>query len=403
MRLNPRDILGIAWDGMKSRKFRFALNLIGILIGCAAVTGLISITAGLTNTVSGQLQILGPQSIMIVPGQVSNMRSMGSGGLGTSEIGWKELQIVERISHVSEVTPIIGNKFVSFNIKGKTYRSQVYGITEAFQRINPNVELAQGREFENSESGVIIVGANIALPSNKDAPIINLGDRVILQAKVNGEDKSLTVRVIGILKKTGGSLISLDDAIAMPLRDAQSFFNTGNSFTYLMAQADDINTVTETSKAIKSRLGSGYIAVDQEQAKSSIEAVTGTISAVLGGIAAISLIVAGVGIINTMTVSVMERTREIGVLKALGSKSRDILMMFLAEAVLTGIIGGALGALLGFGLGWLVGSIVGVQASISIIIGVEVVGFSVFISAVSGMYPAWRASQLNPVEALRSE
>jgi putative ABC transport system permease protein len=198
-------------------------------------------------------------------------------------------------------------------------------------------------------------------------------------------------------------LISLDDALAMPLRDAQSFFNIGNSFTYLMAQADDINTVTETSKAIKTRLGSGYIAVSQEQAQNSVEAVTGTISAVLGGIAAISLIVAGVGIINTMTVSVMERTREIGVLKALGSKSRDVLLMFLTEAVLTGIIGGTTGALLGFGLGSLVGGIVGVQASISVIIGVEVVGFSIVVSALSGMYPAWRASQLNPVEALRSE
>lgn len=401
--MNPRDILGVAWDGMKSRKFRFALNLIGILIGCAAVTGLISITAGLTSTVTGQLQILGPQNIMIVPGQVSSMRSMGPGSLGTSEIGWKELQIIERVAHVSEVTPIIGNKFVSFNIKGKTYRSQVYGVTEAFQRINQNVELEKGRVFENSDSGVIIVGANIAWPPNKEAPIIDLGDRLILQSKVKGEDKSITVRVIGILKKTGGSLISLDDALAMPLRDAQSFFNTGNSFTYLMAQADDINTVTETSKAIKTRLGSGYIAVSQEQAQNSVEAVTGTITAVLGGIAAISLIVAGVGIINTMTVSVMERTREIGVLKALGSKSRDVLLMFLTEAVLTGIIGGTTGALLGFGLGSLVGGIVGVQASISVIIGVEVVGFSMVVSALSGMYPAWRASQLNPVEALRSE
>ncbi len=399
--MNPLDITAMAWEGVKSRRLRFILNLIGILIGCAAVTGLISITAGLTSTVTGQLQILGPQNIMIVPGQASNMRSMGPSGIGTSSIGWKELQIVERVSHVLEVTPIIGNKFVSYNIKGKSYRSQVYGITEAFQRINKNVELTNGREFENSDSGVVIIGANVAWPSNKDSPIISLGDRIIIQTKVNNEDKSLTVRVIGILKKTGGSLITLDDAIAMPLRDAQSFFNTGNSFTYLMAQADDVNTVTETSKAIKTRLGLGYVVVDQEQAKSSVEAVTGTISAVLGGIAAISLIVAGVGIINTMIVSVIERTKEIGTLKALGAKSRDILQMFLLESILTGFIGGLLGAVLGLVLSIVIGRIIGVEISPSLILSVEVIGFAIVTSMLSGLYPAWRASKLSPVEALR--
>jgi len=370
------------------------------LIGCAAVTGLISITAGLSNTVSSQLQIFGPQNIMVVPGQTgSSFR-----GLSLGQIGWKELQIVEKTPHITGVAPIIGNQFVSYSVKGKTYRSQVYGINEEFQRINQSVELNQGRKLEKGDSGVVIVGANVAWPQDKDTPIIALGDRLIIQAKVAGETKTMTVRVIGILKKTGGSFgISLDDAMAIQLRDAQSFFNTGNQYTYLMAQADDLNTVNQISKDVKARLGTGYLVVSYDQAKSSVEAVTGTISAVLGGIAAISLIVAGVGIVNTMTVSVLERTREIGVLKAIGSKSRDILLMFISEAVLTGIIGGILGAALGFSLGQVVGNLVGVQASASLFIGVEVVGFAIIVSAISGMYPAWHASRLNPVEALRSE
>jgi putative ABC transport system permease protein len=210
--------------------------------------------------------------------------------------------------------------------------------------------------------------------------------------------------VIGILKKTGGSFgISLDDSIAIPMRDAQSLYNIGAQYTYLMAQADDITQVTQIAKDIKVRLGTGYMAVSYDTAKSSVEAVTGSISAVLGGIAAISLIVAGVGIINTMTVSVLERTREIGVLKAIGSKSRDILLMFITEAALTGIFGGALGATLGFGLGQIVGGMVGVPPSISLDTGVMVIGFAIIVSVLSGMYPAWRAANLNPVEALRSE
>lgn len=134
-----------------------------------------------------------------------------------------------------------------------------------------------------------------------------------------------------------------------------------------------------------------------------VGSIIGTINAVLGGIAGISLLVAGVGIINTMTVSVLERTKEIGVLKAIGAKSGDVLTLFLSEAVMTGITGGALGAVAGFGLSHLIAGYVGISSSPSADLGVLVVGFAVVTCVVSGLYPAWRASRLNPVEALRHE
>ena len=129
----------------------------------------------------------------------------------------------------------------------------------------------------------------------------------------------------------------------------------------------------------------------------------GTIEAVLGGIAAISLIVAGVGIINTMTVSVMERTREIGVLKAVGAKSRDVLLMFISEAVVTGIFGGVTGSLLGVLLAQVIGGYINMPPDPSLGLVVFVVGYAVATSVISGLYPAWRASNLHPVEALRYE
>jgi putative ABC transport system permease protein len=140
-----------------------------------------------------------------------------------------------------------------------------------------------------------------------------------------------------------------------------------------------------------------------DTARQQINNVLGTIGAVLGGIAAISLIVAGVGIINTMTVSVMERTKEIGTLKALGAKSRDILLMFLSESVLTGFVGGVIGSALGLGLSAGIGQIIGLEVSPSLLLSVEVIGFAVLTSILSGLYPAWRASNLSPVEALRHE
>jgi putative ABC transport system permease protein len=134
-----------------------------------------------------------------------------------------------------------------------------------------------------------------------------------------------------------------------------------------------------------------------------VNTILGTIQGVLGGIAAISLVVAGVGIINTMTISVLERTREIGTLKALGAKSRDVLFMFLSEAVLTGVVGGLIGAFGGFGLSVAVGNYIGLAPDLSLSLGVLVVGFAVVTCVLSGLYPAWHASRMNPVEALRYE
>jgi putative ABC transport system permease protein len=170
-----------------------------------------------------------------------------------------------------------------------------------------------------------------------------------------------------------------------------------------MAQANSIDNVVKAAAAIKAKLGKGYSAITYQSAKATMDQVLGSIQAVLGGIAAISLVVAGVGIINTMTISVMERTREIGVMKAIGSKSRDIMLMFISEAILTGFIGGIIGVLLGFGLSGVVGNFIGITPITSVMNGVLVIGFAVLTTTVSGLYPAWHAANLNPVEALRSE
>jgi putative ABC transport system permease protein len=396
--LKPGDIIGSAWESVRSRKFRFALNLIGILIGCAAVTGLVSITQGLSDSVGGQLQVFGPQNVMVVPG------GMSATSFGSSALTYKDLTTIESVPHVAAATPIISNKVVSYTVKGKTYRGSTYGLTDEFQQLNTSFDVAEGRPFTRSDNGVVIIGANIAWPQDQEAPILEVGDRITLHTRVGDIEKTLTVRVLGVLTKMGSTFgINLDDAIALPLRDAQQFFETGNEFSFIMAQADSIDNVAAAAAGIKSKLGKGYNAVTYESAKATMDQVLGSIQAVLGGIAAISLVVAGIGIINTMTISVMERTREIGVLKAIGSKSSDVMLMFIAEAVLTGIIGGVLGVLLGFSLSGVIGSFIGISSVPSLVNGLLVVGFAVVTTTLSGLYPAWRASNLNPVEALRSE
>ncbi len=393
------DIALMAVESLNERKFRFALNLIGILIGCTAVTSLVSLTQGLSNDVNQQLEVFGPQNIMVIPGTVQRGR-----GVVATSLSWRDLETVSRVQEAKVATPIIANKFVSFTVKGWDFVAEAFGVTNEYFEINKNAEVEDGRALLRTDTSAVIVGANIAQPRGEDEPIIEVGDRLTISAKVNDAQKELTLRVVGIYERTGGSFgANLDDAIGFPLRTAQQFFEVGGEFDYIMVQADSLDVVEDVVERIEEKMGDTVTVISFESAQELVGEVLGTIEAVLGGIAAISLIVAGVGIINTMTVSVLERTREIGVLKAIGAKSRDVLFMFLSEAVVTGVAGGVAGSIFGVVLSQIIGDYINLPPSPSIALGVYVVGFAVVTSVVSGLYPAWRASNLNPVEALRFE
>jgi putative ABC transport system permease protein len=397
--VNLIDIFLIATNGLKERKFRFALNLIGILIGCTAITGLISITEGLQSNVAGQLNVFGPNNLIIIPGELTQGPTI-SGATFT----WRDLDLVRRENYVKGATPIIANKFAEYTIEGRYFRTDVYGVEKEYKELNPNTELADGRNFVQSDSAVVIVGSNIAKPRDLDDPIVDLGDRIKIKAIVDGLEKELTVRVIGILQETGSSFgANLDDSISIPLRTAQQLYEVGGEFSYLLAQADNIEVVDLAAEGIELLMGDRATVITAEAAQEQVDSILGTIQSVLGGIAGISLVVAGVGIINTMTVSVMERTKEIGSMKAIGAKSLDVLLMFLSEAVLTGFFGGMVGAGFGFLIARIIGRFIDLPTSSSLILGAEVILFAIVTSVLSGLYPAFRASNMNPVEALRHE
>jgi putative ABC transport system permease protein len=397
--VNPIDIFLTATNGLRERKFRFALNLVGILIGCAAITGLISITEGLQTNIIGQLNVFGPSNLIIIPGELTQ----GPTITGVT-FNWRDVDLVDRVDYVKGVTPIIANKFAEYTIKGRYFRTDVYGVEREYKELNPNTELAAGRNFIQSDSAVVIVGSNIAKPRDLDESIVDLGDRIKIKALVDGVEKELTLRVIGILKETGSSFgANLDDSISIPLRTAQQLFEIGGEFSYLLAQADNIDVVNLAADGIEEKMGDRATVVTAASAQEQVDSILSTLQAVLGGIAGISLVVAGVGIVNTMTVSVMERTKEIGTMKAIGAKSFDVLLMFISEAMLTGFIGGAIGAGFGFMLARLIGRFIDLPTSSSLMLGAKVILFAIVTSVSSGLYPAYRASKMNPVEALRHE
>ncbi|MDP6047924.1 MAG: ABC transporter permease [Candidatus Bathyarchaeota archaeon] len=393
------DILRMSLESLKERKFRFALNLIGILIGCTAVTGLVSITQGLSNNINTQLEVFGPQNIMVIPGQIQQGR-----GIVGSTLNWRDLELISKVEDVNVATPIIANKIVSFSVRGRSFMVEMFGVTSKYFEINKANEVDDGRQLLRTDTSAVVIGANIADPLDEDEPILGVGDRLKVKAKVNGNEKELALRVVGIYGRTGGSFgADLDNSIAIPLRTAQQFWEIGGEFDYFIVQAETLEVISDVVERIEDKLGEAVTVISFESAQELVGEVMGTIEAVLGGIAAISLIVAGVGIINTMTVSVMERTREIGVLKAVGAKSRDVLLMFISEAVVTGIFGGVTGSLLGVLLAQVIGGYINMPPDPSLGLVVFVVGYAVATSVISGLYPAWRASNLHPVEALRYE
>jgi len=394
-----RDIAQMSLESLKERKFRFALNLIGILIGCTAVTGLVSITQGLSNDVNTQLEVFGPQNIMVIPGQMQRGR-----GIVGSTLNWRDLEIISKIEDVNIATPIIANKIVSFNVRGRPFLAEMFGVTNEYFEINKNSEVEDGRSLLRTDNSAVVIGANIAQPLDEDEPILEVGDRLKVKAKVNGVEKELSLRVVGVYGRTGGSFgADLDNSIGIPLRTAQQFWEIGGEFDYFMVQAESLEVVSEVEDRIEDKMGEAVMVISFESAQELVGDVLGTIESVLGGIAAISLIVAGVGIINTMTVSVMERTREIGVLKAIGAKSSDVLFMFISEAIVTGIVGGVMGSLFGVFLSQVIGDYINMPPAPTPGLLLFVIGFAVATSVISGLYPAWRASGLNPVEALRYE
>jgi len=407
----------MSFEGLGERKFRFALNLLGIMIGCAAVTGLISLTQGMNNEITSQMGILGTSTITVIPGarmsRVMDSAQEGGmmmgppsgGGIGmgtTSELDWRDVDQIKKIHGIDLVDPGVSGGQGVYIRKGATFSVSAEGITDTYFEINEADEILEGRELTRSDKAVVIIGYSLAYPFEGDEQYLEVGDRIKLTSEVNKEEKTLSLRIVGILEESGGSFGSGDKSFLIPLRTYEQFFETGGEYTTIQVKVVDPETINQISDEIEETLEDVSV-ITSEAAMSMVDSIIGTVEAVLGGIAGISLLVAGVGIINTMTVSVMERTREIGTLKAIGARSSDVLLLFLTEAVMTGIAGGTLGAVFGFILSTVVGEYVGVVPEVSLNLGVITLLFAVVTCVVSGIYPAWRAAQLHPVDALRSE
>jgi len=264
--MNIKDVLVMSVEGLGESKFRFALNLVGILIGCAAITGLISMTQGMSMEINDQMSGLGAMTItimpdMMMPGSMDSSSDMGEGMSSRMEdmnkdidLDWRDVQYIEKIAHVELVSPTISGGTVSYTARGGSYSSSVTGVTEQYFEVNSATEIEDGRPIIRSDKAAAVIGFSIANPDETKDPIYKAGDRMRITANVDDVEKELTLRIVGILEDSGGGFSGSNTAIYIPLSTCEQFFETGADYSNIQVLVDDSGNVESVAGEIENNL-----------------------------------------------------------------------------------------------------------------------------------------------------
>ena len=401
------EYLSLAWDSITHRSTRSLLTVLGIMIGIGAIVALIAVGQGLQDTVTTQFEKIGSNRIIIAPGG-EFYGPMGS-GLVADKLRDSDLKAVQGVPSV-EIARGILSKTATVKFAGKTRGVMVLGSPTDSQA----TDFIKTISFYEIESGRQLSGANyeIIVGSRLGSSIfnetINLGDRM----ELNG----YTFKVVAIQSKTGMGMY--DMMVRIPLSTAANMFNATDEYSTIFSSVKEGYSVAKAAEDIKKALrkergdkeGEETFSVQtMEQVVTGFGAILGTVQIVFVGIAAISLIVGGVGIMNSMYTSVLERTHEIGVMKAIGARNAHILAIFLIESGLYGIVGGIIGVSIGIAMAK-TAEFIAVSQGISMFKASVTPGlifgglaFSFLIGCISGAAPARHASRMKPVDALRYE
>ncbi len=397
------DLAVLALESIKERKVRNALNILGILIGIAALVALLSIGEGVNVAIGKEVIKMGSTVVSVLPSRASE----------NFKLTMDDVKKLSRFKGVKCVTPYITLNAKMISGEGGTIPIRIVAIEpEPFLDIIA-IGPSQGRFLRPKEVGTLVFGNKSVKPPGVKKPLAKVGDRVLIEAVVLKGGKPVVKRfsllVVGILEEYGGIASStIDDCVFVTVDTAKKLFRTGKDVTAIVLKAKSPEMVDDLIDRIYEEYGDNVMILSVKQALESAKTIMGTLTLFLGGIAGISLLVAGLGILNTMLITVLERTREIGILKAIGAKNHDILLMFLIEALILGAMGGLAGLILGFVAAYLfgqIGFIYGFKVTPSFSPWLMFAGFlfAVIVSVLSGLYPAYKAAQLNPVEALRYE
>jgi putative ABC transport system permease protein len=441
--MDVRDTLWLSFNDLSEKKVRTALSIIMVMIGVASIVALTSLTAGISQQITSQLSSLGPTSIIITAS-------------GTTTFTPADISNLATLPNVSSVTPILtGTGTLSIN--DNTTSVSVIGIsTQGLQTLlnNDSYDLYQGAVYTDTVAPLAILGNGVVFPTSTSIQNIQVGQTGTLSI---GQGRSATkylIPVVGILNSVS-LIIPINTGVIVSMPAAEVLLHK-TSFNEILVKANGASQVSSLSTLITTIYGSKARVEDTQQLASTASSIIGSISLLFTAIAGISLMVAAIGIMNVMLMAVMERTHEIGIMKSIGFKSKNVLMIFLFQALIIGVLGGLCGLAGGAGASYLLGAIfshvtastatsthataspaisgsyggggsyarsgapVGGPAAatsapiassssssisfkpvftLSIII--EAMTIAIVVSVLSGIYPAWKASRMEPIEALR--
>lgn len=396
----------MAWASLIANKLRSILTMLGIIIGVAAVIALVSIGNGVKQDIQDSISSLGSNLLMVMPGAPRTPGVRPTAG-SQKTLKVSDYEAIAKLDGVKAASPYTAGSYVAI-YQSKNWTTSVSGVNYNFQDVN-NWNMEEGRfisekNVQNRER-IAVVGQTVV--KNLFAGEDPVGKEIRIQ--------NIPFRVIGVLESKGNGTMGndQDDAIFIPYTTAMERVEGVDylRMVYVVAKDEsgidrlqsDIENLLRVRHGIKDPELDNFNIQNMKSIMDTMEQTTGTLTLFLGAVAAISLVVGGIGIMNIMLVSVTERTREIGIRKALGATYNVIVTQFLIEAVVISLMGGIIGIVLGIGASHLIGTLSGMSTVISIPTIILSFCFSMAIGLVFGIYPARKAAKLNPIDALHYE
>jgi putative ABC transport system permease protein len=405
MRLD--DIAEETIFSITSNKARSALTILGIVVGIASVIVMVSIGQGTKTSITSSIESAGSNLIMVMPGFGGGGGFVrGARGAGTS-LTEDDADAIAKLPGVKEVSKEASSRQQVIGSGSNNTNTQVQGVTPAYSTVR-NVTIAEGEFITEADVDSAARAAVLGPTARDDLFGENAGSVIGQTIRVNG----IRFKIVGITASKGGSGFSnQDDVIYAPLTTVQQRLNGSKSLSTMGVSAQTANDVTNVKNSVTTLLleqhnitdssNADFNVMSQSDIAATASTVTNTLTILLGSIAGISLLVGGIGIMNMMLTAVTERTREIGLRKAVGARRSDISAQFLAESVALTFLGGVIGVSVGFGLAFVLTQFFSISTTVTLWSVLLAAGVSIVIGVVFGYYPAFRASAMNPVEALR--
>ena len=398
-----KDLFKETFSALLMNKARSGLTVLGIVIGIGSVIALVSIGQGATSSIKSNIESMGSNLVMVTPGAQRGTGVRISAGRGSAKsLKAEDVEAISQLSTAKVVAPVVTGQY-QVTAKGTNTRTSVVGITTAYA-VEDGVFITE--QNNKSSSKVAVIGPTV----RDDLFGEDATDVVGQNIRIN----NIIFKVVGVTVAKGSSGMSnADDMIYIPLSTAQRFLSGNEYLSTINIEAIDQESMSALQAEITSLLldlhnitdstQADFTVTTQEDMIESASSISETLSMLLGGIAAISLVVGGIGIMNMMLTTVTERTREIGLRKAIGAKRKDINTQFLVEAIMLTFIGGILGVILGSSVAFILNYFDIISTQVSLFSILLAFGVSAVIGIIFGYYPARRASNLNPIVALRYE